>query len=109
MTKSQLFTKAHALTRQTVQAGDSYHATFALCLKAVYAEQKQDPMEEKLQKILAIVGDREHEIERVPNWRILVYVAPDFMGSYAEISIKPDGSHEVAFGRGRIADAISAC
>lgn len=108
MTKQEIFTKAHTLTRATIQAGDSYAATFALCLKAVYAESKQNPMAAKLQKILAVIGNREHEIEHVDNWRILVYVAPDFMGSYAEVSIKPDGSHEVAFGRGRIADAISA-
>ena len=36
MTKSELFTKAHALTRQTIQSGDDYRATFSLCLSAVY-------------------------------------------------------------------------
>lgn len=41
MTNSQIFTKAHALTRTTIQTGDSYSATFALCLKAVYAEARQ--------------------------------------------------------------------
>ena len=38
MTKSELFKKAHALTKATVKAGDNYLATFALCLKAIYAE-----------------------------------------------------------------------
>lgn len=39
MTKSQIFTKAHALARQTVQPGDSYQATFAICLRIIYQEQ----------------------------------------------------------------------
>jgi hypothetical protein len=38
MTRSQAFTAAHALTRRTLRAGDNYAATFALCLKAVYAD-----------------------------------------------------------------------
>ena len=108
MTKSQLFTKAHALTRQTVQTGDSYAATFAICLRIVYAENKQNPMAAKLQKILAVIGDRAHDVTHCPS-SILVDVAADFLGSYAEVAIYEDGSHEVAFGRGRIADAISAC
>jgi hypothetical protein len=60
MTKSELFTKAHALTRATVQTGDSYAATFGLCLKAVYrAMTYQAP------KKIKYVHDgytREHEL-----------------------------------------------
>ena len=41
MNKSQLFKQAHALTKATIQAGDNYQATFALCLKAVYAQSKE--------------------------------------------------------------------
>ena len=33
MNTSTIFKKAHALTKATVQAGDSYSATFAICLK----------------------------------------------------------------------------
>ncbi len=40
MTKSDLFKKAHALAKVTVKDGDNYQATFALCLKAVYADSK---------------------------------------------------------------------
>lgn len=40
MSKSQLFTQAHALTRATIKAGDDYRATFALCLKAIIADSK---------------------------------------------------------------------
>lgn len=36
MTRQEIFKKAHQLTKQTVQTGDNYAATFALCLKAVY-------------------------------------------------------------------------
>lgn len=38
MNKSQIFKAAHKLAKSVIQAGDSYQATFALCLKAVYAQ-----------------------------------------------------------------------
>lgn len=44
------FTQAHALTKQVIQAGDNYAATFALCLKQVHQEAK--PMTEA-QKLVA--------------------------------------------------------
>lgn len=40
MTNSQIFKQAHALAKATIKAGDNYQATFALCLKAVYAQSK---------------------------------------------------------------------
>lgn len=40
MTNSQIFKQAHALAKATVKAGDNYQATFALCLKTVYAQSK---------------------------------------------------------------------
>ena len=48
MNKSQLFKQTHALTKATVKAGDNYQATFALCLKAVYAQSKESSIVEKL-------------------------------------------------------------
>lgn len=36
-----VMTKAHKLTKEVIQAGDNYNATFSLCLKAVYAESKK--------------------------------------------------------------------
>ena len=42
MTNSQLFKQAHAMTKQVIQTGDNYQATFSLCLKAVKADIKQD-------------------------------------------------------------------
>lgn len=48
MTKSQLFKKAHALTRKTIKTGDDYRATFALCLKAVIADSKAPKKEIKM-------------------------------------------------------------
>lgn len=35
MTKSELFRKAHALAKATVQAGDDYRATFGAALRIV--------------------------------------------------------------------------
>ena len=42
MTKSELFKAAHKLAKATVKAGDNYQATFALCLKAVYAQSSSN-------------------------------------------------------------------
>ena len=41
MTKSQLFKAAHKLTKTIIQTGDSYSATFGLCLKHVITESKK--------------------------------------------------------------------
>lgn len=49
MNTSTIFKKAHALTKATVKAGDSYSATFAICLKAIYAESKAFEIIETLQ------------------------------------------------------------
>lgn len=38
--KSEIFKKAHALAKATIKAGDNYQATFALCLKVVYADNQ---------------------------------------------------------------------
>ncbi|WP_131667397.1 hypothetical protein [Psychrobacter pygoscelis] len=40
MNKSELFKKAHALTKATIKSGDSYSATFAICLKVVCKNSK---------------------------------------------------------------------
>lgn len=41
MNKSNIFKKAHQLAKATVKAGDSYSATFAICLKVVYTDGKK--------------------------------------------------------------------
>lgn len=40
MNTSNIFKKAHALTKATIQAGDNYQATFAICLKLSYELQR---------------------------------------------------------------------
>jgi len=44
MNNSAIFKAAHALTKATVQAGDSYAATFAAALRIVIAEGKADSL-----------------------------------------------------------------
>lgn len=39
MTNSQTFKLAHAMTKQVIQSGDNYQATFGLCLKMIKADQ----------------------------------------------------------------------
>lgn len=48
MNTSNIFKKAHALAKATVKAGDSYSATFAICLKVIYAKSKEEAIETKL-------------------------------------------------------------
>lgn len=40
MNKSTLFKQAHAIVKKYIQVGDSYSATFALCLKQAYKNRK---------------------------------------------------------------------
>ena len=42
MNKSNLFKKAHALTKATIKTGDNYAATFAICLKLIIAATKEN-------------------------------------------------------------------
>lgn len=49
MNTSTIFKAAHALTKEAIQTGDSYSATFAICLKAIYAERKAFKIVEALQ------------------------------------------------------------
>ena len=48
MTKSELFKAAHKLAKSVIQVGDNYSATFALCLKAVFAQSKETSIVDKL-------------------------------------------------------------
>lgn len=41
MTNSQLFSQAHAMTKQVIKKGDNYNVTFGLCLKAIKEKNKQ--------------------------------------------------------------------
>ena len=45
-----VMTKAHALTKQVIQAGDNYAATFALCLKQVHMEA--NPMKAAINQMI---------------------------------------------------------
>lgn len=38
MTKSELFKKAHQLTKSVIKAGDDYRITFGLAIKAILSE-----------------------------------------------------------------------
>lgn len=38
MTNSNLFKLAHTMTKQVIQAGDNYQATFGACLKLIKAD-----------------------------------------------------------------------
>ena len=42
MTKSEIFKAAHKMTKETIRKGDSYSATFGLCLAFIYANKKEN-------------------------------------------------------------------
>lgn len=46
------FSKAHQLTKQVIQAGDNYAATFALCLKHIIQTEKENTMHPELAKMI---------------------------------------------------------
>ena len=45
MNKSELFKKAHKLTKQVIRQGDSYNVTFGLCLKQVIENEKKQKID----------------------------------------------------------------
>lgn len=53
MTKSELFKAAHKLAKSVIKAGDSYSATFALCLKAVYAQKETNTVNIERSELVA--------------------------------------------------------
>jgi hypothetical protein len=78
MTKSELFRKAHALAKATIQAGDDYRATFGAALKAVRTEAPQMQGTEKqiawaLDIKANVLSSERHTIARIErmiaeNW-----------------------------------------
>lgn len=56
MTKSELFKKAHAITKQIISEGFSYRATFGLVLKSIITESKETEETDIAAKIIAVGG-----------------------------------------------------
>lgn len=46
------FAKAHKLTKEVIQAGDNYAATFALCLKHIIQTEKANTMNPVIQEMI---------------------------------------------------------
>lgn len=57
MNKSELFKKAHKLTKQVIQAGDDYRITFGLALKAIIADSGALPALSGSEKQVAWAND----------------------------------------------------
>lgn len=58
------FTKAHKMTKEIIQAGDNYAATFALCLKHIHQTEANKMVEmTDMQKLMAVyIADAEARI-----------------------------------------------
>lgn len=51
MTKSAMFKKAHEITKQVIQSGDNYRATFGIVLRDLYASAKTNSIIKKIESI----------------------------------------------------------
>ena len=56
ISNSVLFKQAHAMTKQVIQKGDDYRATFGACLKAIQDELKQVPSVDLVTVMSAIIA-----------------------------------------------------
>lgn len=67
MTNSQAFKLAHAMTKQVIQTGDNYAATFGLCLKQVKANAKvkMTSLQVVLVVLFAIISVITKEVKQV--------------------------------------------
>lgn len=66
-TKSAIFKVAHKLTKATVKAGDSYQATFAICLKLVISLAKKTKSTAKAVKAQVINRNRADAYDAIMN------------------------------------------
>ena len=66
-TKSAIFKVAHKLTKATVKAGDSYRATFALCLKLVISLAKKVKTTAKAVKTQIVNRNRAATYDAIMN------------------------------------------
>ena len=66
------FAKAHAMTKQVIQAGDNYAATFALCLKQVYLEA--NPMKAAITQMIEQAKDYISRLEAFKTTNPMGYI-----------------------------------
>lgn len=82
------FTQAHALTKQVIQAGDNYAATFALCLKQVHKEA--NPMKAMLDEMIQQATDYIARLEAFKATNPMGYIIVTGSG---RMPIKFDANH----------------
>ena len=115
MSSSEIFKAAHKMTKAAMQDGDSYAVTFGSALIEVYKSLKsklENAMRTMQQTVAAIIEAAKakgHEVsEEFNGSETYIDIEQDGFGNYAEAVVYKDGTHNVAFGRGKIADIIKA-
>lgn len=110
MNKSQIFKQAHQLTKQAMQAGDSYNVTFACALRQIYQDlQRESAQENSIRRIIELAKAERFtvDIEAQP-WATYIDVKRSRYNDYAEIEVTSKGKIIVQSGKGSIQRKIEA-
>ncbi len=82
------FTQAHAMTKEIIQAGDNYAATFALCLKHI--NKKVNPM---IDTINGMIADSQAFIARLEAFKATNPIGYIVVTGSHRMPIKFDDTH----------------
>ena len=118
MHKSEIFKKAHEITKKVIQSGDSYQVTFSAALREIYSDLKKESImsasmtasmtarEISVEKVLKLLESKNFTVEEVENKEWATYVeckkGTHYGADYAEIEIDLKGRVIVHFSRGEI-------
>ena len=114
MNKSEIFKKAHEITKKVIQAGDSYQATFSAALREIYSDLKKESImsasmtarEISAEKVLKLLESKNFTVEEIDTKEWATYIeckhGTHYGADYAEIEIDLKGRIVVHFSRGEI-------
>ena len=114
MRKSEIFKKAHEITKKVIQSGDSYQVTFSAALREIYSDLKKESImsasmtarEISVEKVLKLLESKNFTVEEIENKEWATYIeckkGAHYGADYAEIEIDLKGRVIVHFSRGEI-------
>ena len=110
MHKSEIFKKAHEITKKVIQSGDSYQVTFSAALREIYSDLKKESImtarEISVEKVLKLLESKNFTVEEIENKEWATYIeckkGAHYGADYAEIEIDLKGRVIVHFSRGEI-------
>ena len=119
MHKSEIFKKAHEITKKVIQSGDSYQVTFSAALREIYSDLKKESImsasmtareitarEISVEKVLKLLESKNFTVEEIDTKEWATYIeckhGTHYGADYAEIEIDLKGRVVVHFSRGEI-------